>query len=188
MKLLVLGLTGKRGSGKDTVANYLKEKYGFNVLTYTKDVLGPILKKHGKKIERNNLIDLALELRKEHGKDILTKMIADKVGKDGMWAISGVRYPEEHEHFSNVFGEKYKLINIVCSIDERYNRVVRRGTKGEGKMTLEEFKQIETRETEAMINKTVKLADFTINNNGAFVDLKENTDIVMTKLGLNKSL
>ena len=134
------------------------------------------------------MIDLALELRKKHGKDILTRMIADKVGKDGMWAISGVRYPEEHEHFSSVFGSKYKLINIVCNIDERYNRVVRRGTKGEGKMTLDEFKEVENRETEVMINKTVKLADFSLDNSGSLLDLKENTDILMTKLGLNKSL
>ncbi|MCK5023865.1 MAG: hypothetical protein KAS04_06830, partial [Candidatus Aenigmarchaeota archaeon] len=146
------------------------------------------LEERGKEIVRENLIDLALELRKKHGKDILTRMIADKVGKDGMWAISGVRYPEEHEHFSSVFGSKYKLINIVCNIDERYNRVVRRGTKGEGKMTLDEFKEVENRETEVMINKTVKLADFSLDNSGSLLDLKENTDILMTKLGLNKSL
>lgn len=43
MKFLVLGLTGKRGSGKDTMAEYLRKKYGFSVLTYTNDVLGPLL-------------------------------------------------------------------------------------------------------------------------------------------------
>lgn len=78
MDLLVLGLTGKRGSGKDTMADYLKAEYGFEVLTYTNDVLAPILKKDGKDVTRENLITLALALRAKGGKHIITKLLCDK--------------------------------------------------------------------------------------------------------------
>lgn len=187
MKLLILGLTGKRGSGKDTVAEYLHDKCGFHVLTYTDDVLGPLLKKQGKEVERNNLIDLALKLREEQGKDILTKMIAEKVGKEGLWAISGVRYPEEDEYFRKFFGENYRLVNVSCDAEKRYERVVKRGTKGEGGMTLEQFKDIENRETEKVINETVELADFSIENNGSLEELRESIGNIAEKIGFSKS-
>ena len=67
MKFFVIGITGKRGSGKDTVAEHLESKYGFHVLTYLDHVLAPVLKKEGKEITRENLINLALDMRKKKG-------------------------------------------------------------------------------------------------------------------------
>lgn len=184
MKLLVLGLTGKRGSGKDTAAEYLRDEYGFRILTYTDDVLGPVLRGTGKDVVRDNLIDLALDLRKKHGKDILTKMIADKVSKEGFWAISGVRYPEEDEYFRKTFGGNYRLVRIICSTEKRYERVVKRGTKGEASMTFDKFTEIEKRETERMIEKTERVADFSIDNNGSIQDLHAGIDRLSRKLGI----
>lgn len=185
MKLFVLGITGTRGAGKDTVANYLKRKYGFRVLTYTKDVLGPILKKRGKQIARENLIRLALKLRKEKGKDVLTRMISKKVGREGFWAISGIRYPEEDRHFRRFFGRNYRLLNVHCLLEKRYRRVKRRGTKGEARMSLEEFKKIERRETEKKIRETVKLADFLVDNNGSRKDLYKAIDGLALKVNFS---
>ena len=187
MRFLVLGITGKRGSGKDTVAEYLKRKYGFHVLTYTEHVLSPILREQGKPVTRENLISLALEMRKKGGKHVLTKLICDKIGKEGHWAISGVRYPEEHEYFRKRFGRDFKLLDIVCDARKRYERILKRGTKGEGEMTFEEFMEIEKKETEKMIEQTEKLADFLLDNNGTMEELYENVDILAKKLGISRS-
>ncbi|MCK4531818.1 MAG: hypothetical protein KAT94_03050, partial [Candidatus Aenigmarchaeota archaeon] len=110
MRFLVLGITGKRGSGKDTAALHLRDKYGFHVLTYTDHVLAPILEKERKAVTRNNLMNLALEMRKSKGKHILTELICEKIESNGFWAVSGVRYPEEYEYFKKNFGGNFKLI------------------------------------------------------------------------------
>jgi len=188
MKFFVLGVTGKRASGKDTVAHYLRDKYDFEVLTYTDNVLSPILKKQRKRVTRENLINLALEMRKKRGNYILTAIICEKIEKDGFWVISGVRYPEEYDHFKTYFGDNFKMINVVCESRKRYKRAKKRGTKGEGKMTFDQFMEIEKRETERIINKTIELADFKIDNNGSIEDLKKNIDRMAKEIGLSMSL
>jgi dephospho-CoA kinase len=185
MKFLVLGITGRRGSGKDTIANYLKSRHGFRVLTYTNDVLAPELKKMGKEVTRENLIDLALSMRAKGGKFVLTKLICEKIEPKGFWAISGVRYPEEVEYFKTAFGSNFKLVEIACSTRKRFDRVVGRGTKGEGGMTFERFMEIEEKETEKIIGATIKLADFSINNDGTKQEFEKRIDAFAKKIGLS---
>jgi dephospho-CoA kinase len=187
MKFLVLGLTGKRGSGKDTMAEHLKSKYGFRVLTYTNDVLSPLLKEIGKEVTRENLISLALDLRAKSGKHILTRMISDKIESRGLWAISGVRYPEEVDYFKERFGDAFRLIEVRCSARKRHERVVRRGTKGEGSLSFKQFMEIEERETEKVINETIKLADFSVENDGTKDEFYRKIDELAKKLGIAKA-
>lgn len=187
MRFLVLGITGKRGSGKDTAALHLRDKYGFHVLTYTDHVLAPILEKERKAVTRNNLMNLALEMRKSKGKHILTELICEKIESNGFWAVSGVRYPEEYEYFKKNFGGNFKLINMECDAEKRYERVRKRGTKGESDITFREFMEIENKETEKVINKTIKLAEFSVTNNGTIGELQERLDKLAEKLGISKS-
>ncbi len=187
MKFLVLGITGKRGSGKDTVAEYFKKKYGFRVLTYTDHVLGPILKKGRKAITRMNLISLALEMRKGKGNHVLTELICEKIGDEGFWVISGVRYPEEYDHFKLYFGVNFKFIKVECEAKKRHKRIRKRGTKGEGSMMFKEFMEIENKETEKIINKTIELAEFSVTNNGTIEKLHKSLDKLAEKIGISES-
>jgi len=184
MEFLVLGLTGKRGSGKDTMAEYLKAKYGFHVLTYTNDVLAPILKGQGKDVTRENLITLALSLRAKGGKHIITKLLCEKIESSGLWAISGVRYPEEVDYFKGKFGAAFVLAEVCCHVGKRHERVVKRGTKGEGHMTMDEFLAVEEKETEKVINDTIKLADMKIDNQGTISDFYKKIEALMQKLNI----
>ena len=184
MKFLVLGLTGKRGSGKDTMAEYLRKKYGFRVMTYTNDVLSPLLMQMKKDITRENLIDLALEMRRKSGKHILTELICDKIESDGLWAISGVRYPEEVSHFRKRFGDAFRLVRVECGTRKRYERVKKRGTKGEGKLTLKQFMAIEEKETEKVISQTIKLADFSVDNSSTFDHFYREINALVRRLKL----
>ncbi len=187
MKFLVLGITGKRGSGKDTAAHYLRDRYGFRVLTYTDHVLAPILKKKGRPVTRKNLINLALDMRGTKGKHILTELICRRIESRGLWAVSGVRYPEEHDYFRGRFGKNFKMVNVECEARKRYERVRKRGTKGEANITFREFMEIEKRETEKVISKTIKLADFSVTNNGTVGDLQGRLDKLTGKLGIIRS-
>ncbi|MBN2043308.1 MAG: AAA family ATPase [Candidatus Aenigmarchaeota archaeon] len=182
MNYLVLGITGKRGCGKDTVAQHLKKKYGFHVLVYTDDVLAPILRAQGKQVTRENLIRLATELRNQDGPAALTEMISERITSEGFWCISGVRLPEEVEFLRGFYGQVFKLMNVNCDDRKRYERVRSRGTKGEANITYEEFTETDKRVTEAPIAETGKLADFEVENNGTKEELNRHLDRIMDEI------
>jgi len=185
MLLLVLGITGRRGSGKDTVAQYLSKKHGFRVLTFTDDVLAPMLKSMGKEVTRENLIELGLDVRKTFGGNAaLVPALCERIGREGLWAVSGVRFPEEVEYFRDIFGDRFMLLSVECSPKKRYERLKKRGTKGEGKMGYSEFEKIEERPTEKPIVKTMRMAEFRVDNNKTFSDLYRQIDRLHKKLGL----
>jgi len=185
MVLFVLGITGRRGSGKDTVANYLSKKYGFRVLTFTDDVLAPMLKSMGKKVTRENLIELGMDMRETFGGDAaLVPALCERIGREGLWAISGVRFSDEVEYLRYNFGDNFRLVSIGCSAKKRFERLKRRGTKGEERMSYSEFVKIEKSPTEKPIEKTMKMAKFRLDNNKTFSDLYRQVDKLHQKLGL----
>jgi dephospho-CoA kinase len=185
MKLFVLGITGRRGSGKDTAANYLSEKYGFRVLTFTDDVLAPMLKSMGREVTRENLIVLGMDMRKTFGGNAaLVPALCEMIGREGLWAVSGVRFPEEVEYFRYNFGENFRLISVKCDPKKRHERLKRRGTKGEGKMSYREFMGIEKKPTEKPIGKTMKMAELKVDNNKTKKDLYMQIDRMCKKNNL----
>jgi len=80
---MIIGLTGKRGTGKDTVADYLVRRYGYKKLDFTKDVLAPVLRKAGKPVTRDNLIELAMNGRRKAHNGIWAERLAGKIKKKG---------------------------------------------------------------------------------------------------------
>jgi dephospho-CoA kinase len=182
MRNLVIGITGKRGSGKDTVANHLKRKYKFRVLIYTDDLLGPMLKVEGKDVTRDNLIKLATELRNEYGPAALTKMLCERIRAEGLWCISGVRLPEEAQYMKLNYPGNSRLMKVECDNKKRFSRIRSRGTKGEKAITYKQFLEVEKKPTESPIEKTMKLADFSVDNNGSERALQSQIDRVMKVL------
>ncbi|RLI99576.1 MAG: hypothetical protein DRP03_03160 [Candidatus Aenigmatarchaeota archaeon] len=183
--MFILGITGRRGAGKDTIADYLAKKYGFKVMVYTDDVLAPILKRQGKEISRENLIRLAMSLRKKHGNDVVTRMLCKKITRDGNYVISGIRFPEEVEYFRKKFGNKFKLLAVICNTKKRYERIKKRGTKNEDKLSFKEFMEIEKKPTEApVIDRTIKMANYVIDNNNGIKELEKNIKALVKELKL----
>jgi dephospho-CoA kinase len=179
---MIVGFTGKRGSGKDTAAERLVKGHGFTALDFTRDVLSPILKGQKKEITRDNLIDLAMEGRKNAGNGIWAeKMCSVMHGmKRGDYTISGVRFPEEAHAFRKEFGADFVLVSILCDDRKRYERCMKRGTKGENGMTFETYMQTEGKPTEKIISDTMNLADYVIDNNGSMPELSAVLDQLIT--------
>jgi dephospho-CoA kinase len=132
-------------------------------------------------------MNLALDMRRTKGKHILTELICGKIKPWGFWAVSGVRYPEEHDYLRGRFRGNFRLLNVECGARERYGRVRKRGTKGEADITFREFIEIDKKETEKVISKTIKLADFSVTNNGTIRDLHGRLDKLAGKLGIIRS-
>jgi len=187
MVLFVFGITGRRGAGKDTTAEYLSKRYGFRVLTFTDNVLAPMLKSMGKEVTRENLINLAMDMRKTFGGNAaLVPTLCEIIRREGLWAVSGVRFPEEVEYFRETYGDAFKLISVKCSAKKRFERLKKRGTKGEGRMTYREFLEVEKRPTEKPIGRVMKMADFSLDNNGTKRELHRQIDDIYEKLKLGK--
>ncbi len=149
-------------------------------------MLGPVLKERGLAVTRENLIDLALEMRRDCGRDVLTELICRRIERSGFWAISGVRYPEEVGYFKKAFGDAFRLVHVACCTKKRYARVRKRGTKGEGRMSLKKFMEIEGKETEKIMNETIGLADFSVSNDGTIRQFETAIDGLARKIGIPK--
>ena len=182
--MLVLALIGKRASGKNIFAEYLRDRYRFRLLDYTRDVLAPVLRKQGKPVTRENLTALAMGLRKRYGNDILTKRLCRKISGNKSIVISGMRFPAEAAYLHRTFGDGFKLIAVEADPRLRYNRARKRGIKGEKCLAFKEFIKLESLPTERIIPRAMELADFVIANNKTPRDLYRKIDNLMEKLNI----
>jgi dephospho-CoA kinase len=181
MNLLVLGLTGLRSSGKDTVAQYLSKKYGFKTFVFTDHVLAPILRQRGMPITRENLVNLAMEMRAKDGTDILAKILSEKI-HSGFFVISGIRFIQEVDYFRKRFGKNFRLVRVECEPEKRHERAVKRGEKGEHGLSYDHFIAKESLPTEKVIPETMAKADYFIENSGPMQDLYPKIDELIKRI------
>ncbi|MFA5994790.1 MAG: hypothetical protein WC823_07595, partial [Parcubacteria group bacterium] len=94
---IVIGLLGESGSGKDTVAHYLQEKYGAKLMRFA-DPIKETLNIYFERSSREDQQWLALEFRKRFGADILSRALAKKIADtDGIIVINGIRFWEDYD-------------------------------------------------------------------------------------------
>lgn len=164
--MLVIGITGPRASGKNLAAEWLGKTYGCRVLDYTEDVLAPLLQKEGKAVTRENLSALSTGLRERQGNDVLTRMLAQRIGA-GRYVISGIRFPEEVAYLRQRFGRHFLLVAVSASARNRYERAKKRGTRGEGSLSEQAFRTMDRLPTERRIRAVMREAAVSLTNNGS---------------------
>ncbi len=184
----VIGVAGTVSCGKDTVADYFVEKYGFK-----KIVLGDFLRqeaiRRGHKVNRDYLRKLQYILKKEYGRDYLMKKVVEIINKKDHIrmlniVIVGLRAPEE----TRLAKEKLKAKIIFVDADPfiRYKRAKSRRRKGFAK-TYEQFLHEEALENAAFdFHKTIKMANFKIDNSGTIKKTYQDTEKIAKKLKLKK--
>ena len=129
--IVVIGLAR---SGKDTVAEYLQQKYGYTKLVFS-DLIAEELKKRGMQVNKKNMSEIANVLREEQGMDILAKLIVEKMKEAGKekFVLVGPRSPQELEYVK----KKYEKCIAIKVESERSKRFERRSKKDPNK--AEEF-------------------------------------------------
>src|SRR3989344_4191713 len=178
--MLIIAFCGKKYSGKDEWCKYLSERYGFRQMDFSKDGLNPILEKEGKAVTRDNQVELVGKLRKEKGIDVLAKILSEKI--TGNSTISGLRHKEEADYLRGKFKEGFYLIAVDAGDRIRYERSLKQKVKGEGEHSFEQFISREQLPTERVIPETMKLADYTVTNNGTKEELHMQVDQAICKL------
>lgn len=184
----VIGITGTASSGKDSVANYLVDRYGFHKITLS-NYLRAEARKEGRSCNRDSLRKLQAELRKKYGDDYLINKVIDTIQKkDHMKmkdvAIVGLRTEMETRLAKKKL--KAKIILVDANPFIRFKRAEARRRKGFAR-TYEQFLHEEALENAVFdFHKTKKMADFKIDDSGTIKDMKKQIDKIAKKLKLKK--
>lgn len=177
---IIIGLIGEPGSGKDTVADYIQEKYGAKLLSFS-GILNEVLNIFFDVVSREDQQWLSYSLRTKFGKDIFEKAIKKRiVAEDKIAIINGIRLRENYD-FIRSFPKNY-LIYVTADPKLRWERMLSRGEKTSDKVSFEKFLELEKLETEIQIPEIGAKADFTIRNEKDLDYLLSETDKIMEQI------
>ncbi|PJE75643.1 hypothetical protein COV04_03530 [Candidatus Uhrbacteria bacterium CG10_big_fil_rev_8_21_14_0_10_48_11] len=186
----VIGLTGPKGSGKGTIANYLAEHYGATVIAVS-TILNEILTLIGVKRERVNQIALAQALRATFGKEAMGHAVDAALNrlpptKQRLVVVDGVRPLADWDPWRN--NKNATLVAVTASAEIRYQRIRKRGKTAEEKtLTLKRFRAEEKMPTETKtIGETSRHARFTIDTSDSKAAVYRQVDYVADKLNLKR--
>lgn len=175
---MIIGVTGTFGAGKDTVAEYLIEK-GFFHFSLS-DALRKEMDKRGIPKNIDNMTTFANDFRIEKGHDILARLALEEVRATNATniVITSIRNPKEAEFLKTQ--DDFMLIAVNAPIEIRYERIKSRKREGD-EVTFEKFKaqeqiQMEGGEGKQNLGPLIKMADYTLINDGTLKEFKEKID------------
>ena len=171
---MIIGLTGKNGSGKGEIADFLKER-GFHYLSLS-DVIRHYLRSRRKPLTRKNLIETGNRLRFEKGPGFLAEEVLREMDIDKNYVVDSIRHPGEVEVLRR--RSDFVLLRVEASQRVRFERLKQRGRERDPK-TFQEFLRLERLEAKShvkedqQLHQTLRMADKGIANNGSLKALDE---------------
>jgi dephospho-CoA kinase len=166
---MIIGLTGRIAAGKETLTEFLRKK-GFIYLETSK-MLAEELARRGLEISRSNMQNLGDEIREKEGVGGLMKMLLKKTEPGKNYIFDSLRNAGEAGYLKNNI-KNFILIAVDAPQRLRFERILQRGKPSDPKV-WEEFLKIDNRdffdETNPLgqqVRECMKLADFTIINDG----------------------
>lgn len=177
--MIIIGLAGTNGSGKDTIAHLLRDKYNFYFGDAT-EMLADELIRRGLPTDRLNKSALSAEWRRQYGMAAIVDRAIEEYHK-GSYAgiiVGSLRHPGEVDRVHELGGAQ---LWVDADPKIRYARIsgnVRSGREHEDKKSFEDFIADEEREMtpvgdEATLNMSAvrDRADLFIDNNSNTIDL-----------------
>ncbi|MFA5811644.1 MAG: deaminase [bacterium] len=169
---MIIGLTGKNGSGKGVVARFLTDSgYEYHSLS---DTLREELAERGLEVTRERLIAIGNELRSANGAGVLAERTLIKLGPEAHAVVDSIRNPFEVEVLRR--RKDFHLLSVEAEPQVRFERVRARNREGDPQ-TYEAFLDVEAREaqtpdpTTQQMNRTAEMADAIVFNNGTVEEL-----------------
>lgn len=170
---MLFGIVGLNGSGKDTVAEYLVKKYGFEHRDLGQEIRN-MLKSQGRDFtNRLDMINLGNEMRQKYGFNYWCKKAIESTQKD-LVVITSVRNPAESNEINL---RKGVIIEVFAEPQIRYERVIERKNKNPeshgATQSFEEFKLIEEKElsdpdpSKQQMLQCIKMSNYKLDNNGS---------------------
>lgn len=181
----MIGITGTDGAGKGVVVDYLVKEKGF-AHYHARALLIEEIEKRGLPNDRPHMREVANDLRKTHGNDYIVKFFLERAEKTGDTKIvmDSLRALAEAELLKQSGGV---LIAVDADQEIRFERVQKRRSESD-KVSFEEFAQHEALEMNdpdphgMQKEKVMKMADYTILNNGTLDDVYVQIDSILEKI------
>ena len=170
----IIGIVGRIGAGKDTVAEYLARKYRYAVVAF-RDAVKDVTEKEGLEANRANMQAVSKKYRDRYGADYFTNIVLKKIGESGPKVIvKEMRTDGDVLPLKKAF-PRMKIIITEAHAEKRFERMFARGRPGDPQ-TLEEFEKQDEREEELGYTQALEYADFAIKNDGTLGELYEKID------------
>src|SRR5229473_2895365 len=121
---LIVGITGRIGSGKTTVGRYLESRYAFQYLRYSEVLAGwrardPESKAH--------LQEIGWEVMAGGMQAELNRRLTAQIKPDTDVAVDGLRHPLDYETLSTSFPAAFSLLYIDSPPRLRFERLNQKG-------------------------------------------------------------
>ena len=182
--MLVIGLTGRIGSGKTTLSAYIQERYNFQKLSFVDKILIPELRKRKKTVNRKNLQRVGREFYLKYGDIKLTELLLEGIDPAARWIIDDIRYSTTANFIRAKFPNNFWIIGVKTDIQIRFQRVLARGK--EGKISYEDFLEMDSAPTEKQIEKVLSQTDYSVENNGPLSDSYRKCDRIIEEILKNR--
>lgn len=177
----IIAFAGRNGCGKGTAAERTASlltapKHTYSDELYDRFAAWGIVKED---VTRPMLQELSTFLRKIFGEDFLARVMAGKcaAAPGGHVVIDGVRRLTDIEILQAEYGERFILVWIETSADNRYERLKARKEKnGEEMMPREAFDAQEQAESERQLDAVRDACRTVIDNDGAPEALQKQID------------
>ncbi len=187
--MIIVGITGTLGSGKGTVVEYLKQKYGFKHYS-ARAFISEEIARRGLPDIRDNMRIVANAWRAEHGSSYVAEQLYDRAVKDGgNSVIESLRSVGEIQALRNK-PQSFYLLAVDADPKIRYERIVKRNSSTDN-ISYEKFLDDEAREMAdsspggMKIAECISMADGKVNNNLDLETLHREIDKIIHPL-LNK--
>ena len=175
--MAVLVIVGLARSGKDTVADYLAEKYKYYKLTFS-SMLSELLENKGIPATKQSMIELGDELRKEFGMDAIAKLLEKKILRDDKLVLVGPRSIEEIDYFRKKY-PGLKVIRVNAVEQNRYTRRSRIDPNEKGDFLGRDEADLKTKG----MQKVLDAAQYEITNDDNREKLYVQIDELVKKIG-----
>ena len=173
----VIGITGKMGSGKDTVAKYLVKNKGYKSIS-----ISNFIRKEAKKskltLTRSNLSKISKKFTDKFGETYWSECALKTLNrmKGDKFVITGIRRLEDYDAIKSSV-KAFKLYSLITAPALRFERIKERSRPGNPE-TYIRFKIQEEEELELYQNfeETMELSKSKIENNESLEELYQLLD------------
>jgi len=182
MPKIIIGLVGEIAAGKDTVAEYLSQKYQAQTISFSQPIRD-ILDRLYLPQSRINMMTLGNTLREAFGQDLFSKTISREVKESSAEIIilPNIRLESDLAFLDSEPG--FILVSILADQKIRFKRLTnRRQNPDDQTKTWEQFLADSNLNTEIHIRELAGQATHQIDNNGTKDELYRQIEQLLSQL------